>query len=78
MAKAIRLCAEVNGFFNNWKTKELFQKDRIQINYTCDAKGETLSLASLNHEIQISIPVDSLLRDIERLKRGEQLQCKNQ
>lgn len=71
--KPIRLCARVNGFFNNWKRKELFQKDKIQINYTCDEKGETLSLSSLRHEIQISIPAESLLRDIERLKRGENL-----
>ena len=76
MDKAIRLCARVNGFFHNVKTKELFQEDRIQINYTCDAKGETLSLTSLNHEIQISIPVDMLLKDIETLKRGESLNAR--
>lgn len=71
--KPIRLCATVTGFYNNWKAKKLFQRDEIQINYTCDDKGETLSLSSLSHEIQISIPVESLLRDIERLKRGEKL-----
>lgn len=73
MDKPIRLCARVNGFFHNVKTKKIFQEDRIQIDYTCDDMGETLSLASLNHKIQISIPADSLLRDIERLKRGEHI-----
>jgi hypothetical protein len=35
---------------------------RIQVNYTSDNIGKTLSLGSLDDDIQISIPFDELIK----------------
>lgn len=38
------------------------RKARIQVNYTSDKIGKTLSLGSLDDDIQISIPFDELIK----------------
>lgn len=38
------------------------RKARIQINYTSDNIGKTLSLGSIDDDIQISIPFDELIK----------------
>lgn len=38
------------------------RKARIQVNYTSDAIGKSLSLGSLDDDIQITIPFDELIK----------------
>ena len=38
------------------------RKARIQVNYTSDKIGKTLSLGSIDDDIQISIPFDELIK----------------
>lgn len=38
------------------------RKARIQVNYTSDSIGKTLSLGSLDDNIQITIPFDELIK----------------
>lgn len=38
------------------------RKARIQVNYTSDNIGKTLSLGSLDDDIQITIPFDELIK----------------
>lgn len=38
------------------------RKARIQVNYTSDSIGKTLSLGSLDDDIQITIPYDELIK----------------
>lgn len=38
------------------------RKTRIQVNYTSDSIGKTLSLGSIDDDIQITIPYDELIK----------------
>lgn len=38
------------------------RKARIQVNYTSDSIGKSLSLGSLDDDIQITIPYDELIK----------------
>lgn len=38
------------------------RKARIQVNYTSDSIGKSLSLGSLDDDIQITIPFDELIK----------------
>lgn len=62
----------VNGLVSNPSRLKLFEnsslldpsirKARIQVNYTSDKIGKTLSLGSVDDDIQISIPFDELIK----------------
>ena len=50
-------------FFPNSKLVDpSIRKARIQVNYTSDSIGKSLSLGSLDDDIQITIPYDELIK----------------
>lgn len=60
--------AIVRGFFSDFTNNDLFQKEMIQVNYSADPIGKTLSLASSKHNVQITVPfevVEQLIRRTE-------------
>ena len=65
MDKPIRFVKVVDGFYNDFKNRELFNLKKIQVNYTSDRIGKTLSLGVMGDDIQISIPFE----EIEKLIR---------
>lgn len=56
-----RFTALVDGFFNDFKGEPL-QKEKIQVDYSADKFGKTLSLASAKHDVQITIPFDQIIK----------------
>lgn len=41
----------VDGFYNDFKNRELFNLKKIQVNYTSDRIGKTLSLGVIGEDI---------------------------
>lgn len=54
--------SRLNFFENSSLVDPSIRKARIQVNYTSDKLGKTLSLGSLDDDIQISIPFDELIK----------------
>lgn len=62
----------INGLVSNPSKLEFFKNSslvnpsirnaKIQVNYTSDKLGKTLSLGSIDDDIQISIPFDELIK----------------
>ena len=61
----MRFIGKVDGFVNDFNNDKLFQKQRIQVNYTADNIGKTLSLGT-EDGLQISIPFDEILKVINK------------
>lgn len=61
----MRFIGKVDGFVNDFNNGKLFQKKRIQVNYTADNIGKTLSLGT-EDGLQISIPFDEILKVINK------------
>lgn len=62
-----RFIKYVFGYYTDYKNNKLFNLNKIQVNYTSDKIGKTLSLGVIGEDIQISIPFD----EIEKLIRSE-------
>lgn len=62
----MQIQAIVRGFFSDFTNNDLFQKEMIQVNYSADPIGKTLSLASNRHNIQITVPFDVVEQLIRR------------
>ena len=62
----MRYIGNVNGFVNDFNNQKLFQKKKIQVNYTDDQMGKTLSLGA--DGIQFSIPFDEIFKIINGRK----------
>lgn len=65
----MQLKVSVNGFYNDFGNNNLFQPEKIQVYYTADQMGKTLSLASSKHNVQITIPFAELERLIRRTEK---------
>lgn len=59
----MRFCVKVDGIVNDYRNNELYRMKKIQVNYTSDGIGKTLSLG-IAHDIQISIPFDAIIKMI--------------
>ena len=66
MTNSKRFIKYVFGYYNDYRNNKLFNLKKIQVNYTSDRIGKTLSLGVIGEDIQISIPFD----EIEKLIRG--------
>lgn len=62
----MRFVGNVKGFCSDLSTGDVLRKRNIQVNYTSDFRGKTLSLGSIEDKIQITIPFDELLKVIEK------------
>ena len=60
----MRFIGIVNGFSSDFKNNDLFRKTKLQVNYTSDHYGKTLSIGDTERGIQFSIPFDGILKEI--------------
>ena len=57
---------KVRGYYNDHKNDHFFEERDFQINVTIDRVGATMSVGDLQSEIQYTIPIDWLIREIKK------------
>ena len=62
----MRFVGNIIGFCSDLSTGDVLRKRNIQVNYTSDFRGKTLSLGSIEDKVQITIPFDELSKLIEK------------
>ena len=60
----MRFLIYVDGLKSDFNNNNLFQPEKLQVNYTEDKIGKTLSIG--DGAIQFSIPFDAILKKIEK------------
>lgn len=57
---------KVKGFYSDMNNNDIFNYTELQVNYTADSKGKTLSIGDTKRGIQLSIPFDAIYKEITK------------
>ena len=56
----------VEGLVSDFKKGEMHKKEKLQVNVTKDKLGCTVSISSIERELQFSVPFDAILKEMTR------------